>query len=117
MLGRINIFWAGAGGFLALFCTNEIIAYNLSRAPLWLGGPLAYGGMFVGLVLGLSIAAFLGIEEPREATAGGDAGGSDGASDDDVGDEEDTDDADDHGGGHHSHGGHHEAGHDVGDAG
>jgi hypothetical protein len=69
MIGRLNLFWAGAGGFLALFCLNEIIAYHLSRAPKWLGGPLIYGAMVVGLALGLSIVAFLGIEEPREATA------------------------------------------------
>lgn len=70
MIGRLNLFWAGAGGFLALFCLNEIIAYHLSRTPKWLGGPLVYGAMVVGLVLGLSVVAFLGIEEPREATAG-----------------------------------------------
>jgi hypothetical protein len=66
MLGRLNLFWAGAGGFLALFCFNEILAYHLSRTPKWLGGPLVYGGMVVGLLFGLSIVAFLGIEAPRE---------------------------------------------------
>lgn len=70
MIGRLNLFWAGAGGFLALFCLNEIIAYHLSRTPRWLGGPLVYGAMVVGLLLGLSVMAFLGIEEPREASAG-----------------------------------------------
>ena len=69
MIGRLNLFWAGAGGFLALFCLNEIIAYHLSRTPKWLGGPLVYGAMVVGLALGLSIMAFLGFEEPREASA------------------------------------------------
>jgi hypothetical protein len=67
MLGRINIFWAGAGGFLALFCFNEIVAYHLSRTPKWLGGPLVYGAMVVGLLLGLSVMAFLGVEPEREA--------------------------------------------------
>lgn len=68
MLQRLNVFWLGAGGFLLLFCVNEIIAYHLSRAPKWLGGPLVYGGMVVGALLGLMIMAFLGVEEPREAS-------------------------------------------------
>jgi hypothetical protein len=63
MLGRLNLFWAGAGGFLSLFCLNEIVAYHLSRTPKWLGGPLVYGGMVVGLIFGLSVVAFLGIEQ------------------------------------------------------
>ncbi|MDW8250285.1 MAG: hypothetical protein RMJ98_13400 [Myxococcales bacterium] len=67
MIGRLNLFWAGAGGFLSLFCLNEILAYHLSRTPKWLGGPLVYGAMVVGLVLGLSVMAFLGVEAPREA--------------------------------------------------
>lgn len=69
MLGRINPFWSGAGGFLTLFCFHEILAYHQSRTPKWLGGPLVYGGMVVGLLLGLSIFFFLGIEEPREVSS------------------------------------------------
>ena len=69
MLGRINLFWSGAGGFLTLFCFHEILAYHQSRTPKWLGGPLVYGGMVVGLLFGLSIVFFLGIEEPREASS------------------------------------------------
>lgn len=69
MLGRVNLFWSGAGGFLTLFCTNEILAFHLSKTPKWLGGPLVYGGMIVGWILGISIVLFLGIEEPREPNA------------------------------------------------
>lgn len=67
LLRRLNIFWLGAGGFLSLFCANEIAAYHLSRTPKWLGGPMIYVAMCVGLALGLAVMAFLGIEEPHEA--------------------------------------------------
>jgi hypothetical protein len=71
MLSRINVFWLGAGGFLALFCGNEIVAYHLSRTPRWLGGPMIYAACVVGLLAGLSVMAFLGIEEPREEASAG----------------------------------------------
>jgi hypothetical protein len=85
ILHRLNVFWLGAGGFLALFCANEIIAYHLSRTPKWLGGPMSYAGMVVGVVIGLSVAAFLGVEEPRETLA---ADESDPGEDDEEGDDE-----------------------------
>lgn len=66
MIGRFNLFWLGAGGFLVLFCLNEIVAYHLAAVPLWLGGPLSYAGMVVGALVGVSIAVFLGVEEPVE---------------------------------------------------
>lgn len=89
MLQRLNFFWLGAGGFLTLFCANEIIAYHLSRTPKWLGGPMSYAGMVVGVVIGLSVAAFLGVEEPREALAA-DESDAEGDDPDEVGDEDDT---------------------------
>ncbi len=66
---RINLFWLGAGGFLALFCANEIVANHVSQAPVWLGGRLVYVASYVGLAMGLLVAAFLGVEEPPEADA------------------------------------------------
>lgn len=65
-MDRLNFFWLGAGGFLTLFCVNEIIAYHTMRVTLWLGGPLSYAGMVVGAVLGVSVMSFLGVEEPPE---------------------------------------------------
>lgn len=66
MIGRFNLFWLGAGGFLVLFCVNEIVAYHQAAVRMWLGGPLSYAGMVVGVLVGTSIALFLGIEEPVE---------------------------------------------------
>jgi hypothetical protein len=93
MLSRINVFWLGAGGFLALFCGNEIVAYHLSRTPRWLGGPMIYAACVVGLLAGLSVMAFLGIEEPREE-ASTNAGSADESTAPDETSEPDADEAD-----------------------
>jgi hypothetical protein len=85
MIGRFNLFWLGAGGFLVLFCVNEIVAYHLAAVPLWLGGPLSYAGMVVGALVGVSIAVFLGVEEPVEGgtPAAAAAADEEGSEDDD----------------------------------
>jgi hypothetical protein len=69
LLARLNVFWLGAGGFLALFCTNEIIANRVSHAPVWLGGRMVLVACYVGLAIGLAVMAFLGIEAPPEPDA------------------------------------------------
>ena len=91
-IGRFNLFWLGAGGFLTLFCVNEIIAYRQAVVPMWLGGPLSVAGMVVGALLGLSVMAFLGIEPSAEETAGGDS--PDDEADETESDEDEASDGD-----------------------
>ena len=64
VIGRVDVFWMGAGGFLTLFGANEVIAYATHPVPRWLGGPLALAGEIVAVVLGLAVMYGLGIREP-----------------------------------------------------
>ncbi len=63
---RLSPFWLGAGLLLALFGTNEIVAYHLSRVPRWLGGPLAYGGAWIAVAVGVFVIWAYGVEDPPE---------------------------------------------------
>ncbi len=92
MLGRFNLFWIGAGGFLTLFCVNEIIAYHQSLVPMWLGGTLSYVGMVIGAFLGLTVMAFLGVEPVRGDS--GPAPAPPGVDDEEEGDEDEDESAD-----------------------
>ena len=69
VLGRIDVFWMGAGGFLTLFGTNEVIAYATHAVPRWLGGPLALAGEIVAIFVGLAVMYGLGIREPNPKDA------------------------------------------------
>jgi hypothetical protein len=66
LLDRINVFWFGAGALLTTFGTNEIVAYQLSRVPRWLGGGWALGGAIFATLTGLAVIYGLGIREPIE---------------------------------------------------
>lgn len=68
-IGRVNLFWSGAGFFLTLFCVNEVIAYAQAPVRAWLGGPLVLVACLIGAMIGVSVMAFLGIEEPPEEPA------------------------------------------------
>lgn len=64
VIGRVDVFWMGAGGFLTLFAANEIVAYATHPVPRWLGGPLALAGEILAAVIGLAVMYGLGIREP-----------------------------------------------------
>lgn len=80
-LGRIDLFWMGAGGFLTLFGANEIIAYASHPVPRWLGGPLALAGEIVAVSIGLSVMYGLGLREAVEVDPAAVAPASEGATD------------------------------------
>ena len=63
-IGRVDVFWMGAGGFLTLFGANEIVAYATHPVPRWLGGPLALAGEIVAVLVGLAVMYGLGLREP-----------------------------------------------------
>jgi hypothetical protein len=68
-LRRVNVFWLGAGGFLTLFCADELISFFQSRVRMWLGGPALAVADVVGILVGLSILRFLAVEDapvPRD---------------------------------------------------
>lgn len=64
VIGRVDVFWMGAGGFLTLFGANEIVAYATHPVPRWLGGPLVLAGEIVAVLIGLAVMYGLGIREP-----------------------------------------------------
>ncbi len=78
VIGRVDVFWMGAGGFLTLFAVNEIVAYATHPVPRWLGGPLALGGEIVAVVVGLAVMYGLGIREPLVGSPADAAGPPDG---------------------------------------
>ena len=84
LLRRINVFWFGAGLFLALFGANEVVAFMTMPVPRWLGGPLVFWAELVAMLLGLWSVYTLGFEAPPEPVA---------PPDDDDDDESDDDDA------------------------
>lgn len=67
VIGRVDVFWMGAGGFLTLFGANEIVAYATHPVPRWLGGPLALAGEILAVLIGLTVMYGLGIREPLVA--------------------------------------------------
>ncbi|MCC6648746.1 MAG: hypothetical protein IT374_24675 [Polyangiaceae bacterium] len=69
LLRRVNLFWLGAGLFLALFGANEVVAYYTMPVRRWLGGPLALVGEIAATLLGLWIVYTLGFEAPPEPEA------------------------------------------------
>lgn len=66
LLRRVNLFWLGAGLFLALFGANEVVAYLTMPVPRWLGGPLVFWGEVAATLAGLWIVYTLGFEAPPE---------------------------------------------------
>ena len=66
LLDRVNLFWLGAGGLLAFFGGDELVAFKLTREPRWLGGTPALIGAVVATLAGLAVMYGLGIREPIE---------------------------------------------------
>lgn len=93
MVSRVNLFWFGAGLLLTVFGANEVVAYHLARVPRWLGGPLAYGGAWVAVALGVFVVWAYGFEEPREEEPAVDAKSEDDAEKPAKGDDDDADQA------------------------
>ena len=69
VLERLNLFWLGAGGLLAFFGADELVAFKLTREPRWLGGNAALAGDILATLTGIAIMYGLGIREPLEGTA------------------------------------------------
>ena len=65
LLRRLNPFWLAAGGLLAWFGVDELIAFYLTKVPRWLGGPLALAGAVAATLAGLVVLYTLALEEKR----------------------------------------------------